>query len=98
MEAWTVLPGLIAVAVAFVLVPVGLGAYTAYRRGQVVSCPLGGEDARIAVDARHAALAALLGSRALRVTACSFWPERRGCARACLPPPAAAGGVRPRAA
>jgi hypothetical protein len=36
------------------------------------------------VDARHAAVTAVLGGRELRLSACSRWPDRQHCGQECL--------------
>lgn len=84
MNAWTLLLGLAVLAVVFVMLPVGLAVFAYYRHPRPVRCPLAAADAVIRVDARRAGFAAALGSSAVSVTSCTFWPERRRCGQACL--------------
>lgn len=84
MNVWTVVPSLVVLAVVFVVIPVGLAAFFYYRYPRLVRCPLAAEDAVIRVDARRAGLAAAVGAVALRVTSCTFWPDRLQCGQACL--------------
>jgi hypothetical protein len=50
-----------------------------YRGQRVITCPETDDGAAVSVDAWHAAT-----SGNLRLSACSRWPERAGCAQACL--------------
>jgi hypothetical protein len=83
MNPWTILVGLVVIAVVFVALPVGLSMSIRYRSWKIVACPAAYRPAAILVG--HAGLAEALGIRALRrIRACSLWPERYGCARRCL--------------
>lgn len=84
MDPWIVLPSLIAIAIVFVVVPVALGTYTAYRRPKDVRCPADGSAATIQVEAGRAALAEVAGVHAHSIATCSLWPERAGCNEACV--------------
>ena len=61
-----------------------LMAYRVYRGPRVCACPDDGTPAAVRLYAWHAALTALRGRPALRVAACSHWPELEHCDRACL--------------
>jgi hypothetical protein len=87
---WTTLVGIAALALCYVIAPIVLDAFARFRRRRMVRCPATGLGAEIALDARHAALTAIPGPPQARVAACSLWPERQGCAQACL----AAAGTR----
>ncbi len=87
MNPWLVVPALVAVAVLYVLVPVGMAAAAHFRWKKIVRCPLTGQDASIYVE--RAAVAEILGLRSLRrVGACSGWPApAEGCRQGCLAVP-----------
>jgi hypothetical protein len=59
-------------------------AWLRFRGARVITCPENMRPAGVHVDERRAALSALTGSPALRLSACSRWPERQGCGQACL--------------
>jgi hypothetical protein len=62
-----------------------------YRRLKALRCPETGVPVGVIIDARHAALTAVLrapGDPELRVQQCSNWPERAACNQACLRDPA----------
>jgi hypothetical protein len=90
MNPLLVLPAIIALSVGFVMLPVGLAVYAQYRRRKFLRCPETAAGAQIRVDARRAGLTAAVGRPLLRVTTCSLWPERQGCAQDCLDLPASA--------
>ena len=75
---------IIALGVAYVIVPVALDAYRRYRGVKVVTCPETGAAARVELDARAAAITAGLGTPRLAVARCTRWPEHEGCDQACL--------------
>jgi hypothetical protein len=83
MDPWIVLPGLVLVAIVFVMLPVGLAVFRHYSRPKMIRCPVTGEDAAIQVDAGDAGVRAALGQERLEILDCSRWPEER-CAQACL--------------
>jgi hypothetical protein len=62
---------------------ISLTAYVRHRGPRVVVCPADGRPAAVAVDASHAALAAVTGGE-LRLEGCSFWPARGRCGHACV--------------
>lgn len=76
----------IAVALAglFFVARRALRAYLRYRGRGVVVCPETRRPVAVAVDAKHAALAAAEGSVELRLKNCSRWPERAGCGQECV--------------
>ena len=56
-----------------------------YRGTRVITCPETGCSEAVQVDAPHAAWTSLTGhAPELRLTSCTRWPERLGCAEACL--------------
>ncbi len=83
---WITLLAIAAAAVFYVLVPVVADTFYRYRQKRAVRCPETGAEAEVQIDAAHAALTAVPGPPELRVEVCSLWPERQGCAQACLGP------------
>jgi hypothetical protein len=83
MNPWIVLPGLVVVAVVFVMLPVGLAVFRHYSRPKVIRCPVTGDEAAIQIDADGAAVRAALGQERLEVLDCSAWPQER-CAQRCV--------------
>ena len=61
-----------------------LRQFFSFRGPLVVRCPETNEIAIIHVDAAHAAVTSIVDDPHLRLTACSRWPERQNCDRACL--------------
>jgi hypothetical protein len=76
--------GVIGVALVYILIPVGVGAFVAARKLHVVLCPGTEKRADVRLDALRAGLTApLRGVPALRVLECSEWPGRAPCDQAC---------------
>lgn len=73
----------------FVLLPVALASFFEHRGPKTVLCPETGTPATVEVDAGRATRGAIFGLVRLSVESCSDWPQRSGCAQACLTPPAA---------
>ncbi|HTM10101.1 MAG TPA: hypothetical protein VL754_17080 [Verrucomicrobiae bacterium] len=73
-----------AVGLLYVLLPVAADTYRRYGRRRVVTCPETHGLAEIRIDASYAARSALVGAPALRVNACTRWPERKGCPANCI--------------
>lgn len=72
---------------AGLLVPAALALNRVYRRARgprEITCPEAKQFATIEMDARHAVAMHALGESDRRVKSCSLWPERQGCAQACL--------------
>lgn len=90
MEPWIVLPALAAITLVFVVAPVGLAAFTHWRRPFRLTCPRTALEAQIRVDARRTALGAVLGSPRAELDTCSLWPAQGGCRTECLALPARA--------
>jgi tetratricopeptide repeat protein len=86
----TIFSALGALAAFYVLLPVGLVTFFRYRPRQEVLCPVNSRPARLQIDPRRAALGAIGGRAALRVTSCSLWPQGLGCRQACLTLPSGA--------
>ena len=82
-----VIIGILAVAVLYVLVPRVLHILALYRAPRAVSCPETGEPVRLDLDASRAALSSAFGQPRLRVSWCTLWPQRKGCAQACVESP-----------
>jgi hypothetical protein len=54
------------------------------RGTRVITCPESRRPAAVEIAAGRGAVAALAGTPALRLSACSRWPEMAGCGQACL--------------
>ncbi len=83
MNPWLILPAIAALAIVYVLLPVGLTTFSRYRRQLNLRCPETGEEAGLLFHAGRAGLSACFGRPALSVRNCSLWPERRGCGQEC---------------
>ncbi|HET9491060.1 MAG TPA: universal stress protein [Methylomirabilota bacterium] len=90
MNPWLVLLALIVLAAAFVVAPVAAASLSYWRRAWLVRCPQDGAEARIAVNARRAALAEVLGGSGPEIVRCTLWrtlPSLRPCGQECLARP-----------
>ena len=85
---WIVLVAIVALAVAYVLLPVVGAVFLRFRGTRELACPETGATAKVGADARWAALTAAFRHPVLRVKDCSLWPGRRACEQNCLRPPA----------
>ena len=85
---WIVLAAIVALAVAYVLLPVVGAVFLRFRGTKELACPETGATAKVGADARWAALTAAFRHPVLRVKDCSLWPGRRACEQNCLRPPA----------
>lgn len=77
----------VGVVLAIGIVAVVLLAGRAYLRAsgaRVVTCPDHRRPAGVELDARRAAVTAILGGPTLRLRLCSRWPEKQGCGQECL--------------
>jgi nucleotide-binding universal stress UspA family protein len=83
MNPWLVLSALLAIALVFVVVPVGVAAFREWRRPWRLTCPRAGMVAQIRVGAAHAALAEMFG-RGPEISRCSLWPPLAECREECL--------------
>ena len=72
-------------ALVFVIAPVAADVYFRFRRRRAVVCPDTALVADVQIDAWHAAATAFPGPPRLHLVACTFWPEREGCERKCVP-------------
>lgn len=79
-----VLAAIAALGLIYVVFPVVMDAFMRYRKIRRVNCPEEEKTALMNIDAKAAALAAAQGKTQLRVSNCSLWPEKRGCAQRCL--------------
>jgi nucleotide-binding universal stress UspA family protein len=94
MNAWPVLLAILALALAFVCVPIAFTTYGHWRRPWRLTCPHTGSVAQMQVGARRAALGAMLGRRP-EIERCSLWPTRAGCDQACATIPTLGRAMRP---
>jgi hypothetical protein len=78
------LAAIAAIGLIYVVVPVMLDAFMRYRKSRSVNCPEARQTATVQIDAKAAAKAAALDKTELRITHCSFWPEKSACQRDCL--------------
>lgn len=82
MNAWLVLAGVALMALVYIIIPVWLAARGHFRSHKLVRCPVIGLNAGVIIG--RAGLAEALGRRSLRrITECTFWPRRKGCAQGC---------------
>ena len=86
MNPWLVLLALLALALAFVCVPIALTAYAQWRRPWRLTCPRAGSVAQIQVGAARAAVGEVFGRRP-EIDRCSLWPALAGCKQECLHTP-----------
>jgi nucleotide-binding universal stress UspA family protein len=89
MNPWIVLLALAAVALVFVLVPVGATGVAAWRRPVRLTCPRAGKEAQVRVSPMGAAVAALFGRNTAGIERCSLWSEVRVCHEECVALPEA---------
>ncbi len=94
MNAWLVLFALLALALAYVCVPIAFTAFGQWRRPWRLTCPRAGSVAQIQVGAARAALGEVFGQRP-EIDRCSLWPERASCAQECLATPTPRQQMRP---
>ena len=85
---WIVLAAIVALAVAYVLLPVVGAVFLRFRGTRELACPETGTNAEVGAAAGWAAFTAAFRNPILRVKHCSLWPGRRGCEENCLRPPA----------
>lgn len=83
----TLIVAILAVGILFVLVPLVIHTFGRYRGSRVLACPETGEPVRLDLDATRAALTSALGRPRLRVSWCTLWPRRKGCAQECVASP-----------
>ncbi|HEX6212533.1 MAG TPA: universal stress protein [Methylomirabilota bacterium] len=93
MNFWPVLLVILALALAFVCVPIAFTAHGHWRRPWRLTCPGTGSVAQIQVGAGRAAVGELLGRRP-EIDRCSLWPALAGCDQACLTTPTASRRMR----
>lgn len=86
----SIILAILAIGAVFVLLPVALTAWAEHRQARSVVCPETGRLASIGLDPGRAARGAIFGKEWLSVEDCSLWPEKKGCAEACIRPAAAA--------
>jgi hypothetical protein len=58
--------------------------YFKIRGTRVVTCPETGKRVAVELDARRAAMSAIIGETHFRLHDCTRWPERRNCGQECL--------------
>jgi hypothetical protein len=82
MNGWLILGAVAFVAVVYIIVPVGFAARGHFRSHKLVRCPVVGVDAGVIIG--RAGVAEALGRRSLRrISDCTFWGRRKGCAQRC---------------
>ena len=81
---WIVLAAIMALAVAYVLLPVVAAVFARFRAARHLTCPETGKDAKVGVAAGWAAFTAAFSHPVLLVKNCSLWPGRKGCEQSCL--------------
>jgi hypothetical protein len=81
-----VILAILAIGAIFILLPVALLALTEHKRPRTVVCPETGRPATIGLDPGRAARGAIFGKEWLSVEDCTLWPEKGGCAQACICP------------
>jgi hypothetical protein len=82
MKLWLVLIAIAAMTLVYIMIPVALAARGYFRRHKLVRCPIVGLGAGVVVS--RAGIAEALGRRSLRrISDCTFWPRRKGCAQRC---------------
>jgi hypothetical protein len=84
MEFILVFLAVAACVLLFVGLRRGLETYAAFRGERLITCPENHKTAAVRVAAGKAALEATLGNEQLRLSACSRWPEKKGCGQECL--------------
>ena len=87
MNPWLVLSALLALALAYVAVPVAIAAFRQWRRPWRLTCPSADSVAQIQVGAARASLGEVFGRRP-EIDRCSLWPALAGCKQECLASPA----------
>lgn len=68
----------------FVVFAFARETFCRYSESRILQCPEMESKAKVSVDAWRAALASVVEKPRLRVKTCSLWPQRKGCAQACL--------------
>ena len=84
MPVLEIAAGVIAVAVAFVVIGRAVRLWWKYRGARVITCPENLRPAGVSVDAAHVAANPFAKTPQLRLSSCSRWPERAGCGQQCL--------------
>ena len=80
----TLIAGIVAFGLLFVVVPVVVDFYQRYRRRKLITCPETHGFAEVTLKTRLGALGAAFGKPILRVKSCSLWPKRIGCDEQCV--------------
>ncbi len=82
MKPWLVLIAIAVITLVYIMIPVWLAAHGYFRRHKLVRCPVVGLGAGIVVS--RAGIAEAVGRRSVRrISDCTFWPHRKGCAQRC---------------
>lgn len=84
LEEIRLISALLMLGGAFVLLPVGWGAYHSYARRKRLVCPETRDKTAVKIDAWRAARTSLVGEPKLSVRDCTRWPARRYCRQECL--------------
>jgi hypothetical protein len=83
MSFWPVFASIVALAVVYVMVPVGLAVFSHFRHPKRLRCPQSGENATVVIDPGRAGLAAVAGGHSLTLRSCSLLDGRFGCGEWC---------------
>jgi hypothetical protein len=84
MSPLVLVGAILGLAAFYVLGPTLGNEFRKARGKRMVTCPETNRPAAVELDAPHVALASAFGHVDLRLSACSRWPERRGCGQECL--------------
>jgi hypothetical protein len=76
--------GIMAVGLAFVVIPIFVTSYQRLRGPRVVICPETREPTVVEFDQARSAMSATLGSKHLHLGTCARWPARAGCDQRCI--------------
>jgi hypothetical protein len=84
-------------ACILLLMPSMLGhtIYDRHRGPRSVTCPETHGPAEVEIDALHAAFTGMASTEKLRLASCTLWPQRAGCAEACIAQAVAAPVLEP---
>ena len=83
--SWTLILAIAVLGLVYVVAPVALAGWYRFRRPLAVPCPEAHAEATIAISPLSAMASEMRapGRARFRVSRCSLWPGRAGCAQAC---------------
>jgi len=76
--------GVVILGSMYVVAPVVTDTYRRYRGRKTVICPETGQIAEVELKAKQASFLSALGKDWVRVSWCSLWPRKKGCAEECV--------------